>query len=133
MKALKWVGIQMSIMTSSWLFAATWMAMLFWMFEVEALIFWLAGAIAAAVLPLISFLESLIMLLVRRHNRMSFLDSLLTAVVLVLVPLLGGYFYVVGECVECEPTIATFTFAALVFGVPAAMAQNVFRRLFARV
>jgi ABC-type multidrug transport system permease subunit len=133
MKALKWIGTQSVIMALSWVLAAIWMAVLFSLFEVEATLIWLAGAIAAAVLPLISFIESLLMLVIRKKNRMGFLDSLFTASVLVVGPFLGGYFYLIGECLECEPIIATLCFAVLVFALPTALVQSTLRKIFIKI
>jgi hypothetical protein len=133
MKAVKWLGVQLGVMILSWLFAALWMALLFRLFAVEGILFWIAGAIAAAVLPFISFLESLLMLVLRKKNQMGFLDSLFTAAVLVVAPFIGGYFYLIGECLECEPIIATLCFAILVFAVPAALAQSTLRKMFVRM
>ncbi|TLX15848.1 hypothetical protein [Rhizobium sp. MHM7A] len=133
MKVLKWLAVQFGIMFLSWLFAAIWMALLFRLFEVEGVLFWIAGVIAAAVLPFISFLESLLMLVIRKKNRMSFLDSLFTATVLVVGPFLGGYLHLIGECLECEPIIATLCFAVLVFAIPTAMAQSTLRKLFVKM
>jgi ABC-type multidrug transport system permease subunit len=133
MKALKWIGMQSVIMALSWVLAAIWMAVLFSLFEVEATLIWLAGAIAAAVLPLISFIESLLMLVIRKKNRMGFLDSLFTASVLVVGPFLGGYFYLIGECLECEPIIATLCFAVLVFALPTALVQSTLRKIFIKI
>jgi ABC-type multidrug transport system permease subunit len=133
MKALKWIGTQSVIMALSWVLAALWMAVLFSLFDVEATLIWLAGAIAAAVLPLISFIESLLMLVIRKKNRMGFLDSLFTASVLVVGPFLGGYFYLIGECLECEPIIATLCFAILVFALPTALVQSTLRKIFIKI
>lgn len=133
MKALKWLASQLGIMILSWLLAAMWMALLFKLFDVAATLFWIAGVIAAAVLPFISFLESLLMLVIRKKNRMGFLDSLFTATVLVVGPFLGGYFYLIGECLECEPIIATLYFAVLVFAIPTALAQSTLRKLFVKM
>lgn len=133
MKGLKWIAVQLGIMILSWLSAAVWMALLFRLFDVEGTLFWVAGAIAAAVLPFISFLESLLMLVIRKKNRMGFLDSLFTATVLVVGPFLGGYFYLIGECLDCEPIIATLCFAVLVFAIPTALVQSTLRKLFVKM
>lgn len=133
MKAINWLAVQLGIVILSWLLAAIWMALLFRLFDVEGTLFWIAGAVAASVLPFISFLESLLMLVMRKKNRMGFLDSLFTATVLVVGPFLGGYFYLIGECLECEPIIATLCFAVLVFAIPTALAQSTLRKLFVKM
>ncbi len=133
MRALKWIARQSGVMFLSWLLAAIWMAVLLAIFDVQSTLIWIAGAIAAAVLPFISFVESLLMLVIRRKNRMGFLDSLFTASVLVVGPFLGGYFYLIGECLECEPIIATLSFAVLVFALPTALVQSTLRKVFVKI
>jgi hypothetical protein len=133
MRVLKWLVVQSAIAIVSWLFSVCWMATLFLFLDVEETIFWIVGAIASGLLPLISFLESLLMILFKRPNRMGFFDSLFTAVALVVGPFLFGYLYFVGECVECEPIIAALCFSVLVFAVPTALAQSSIRKMFVKL
>jgi len=129
MKALKWITAQIAITLSSWLFAALWGAALFRLLDIEEPVFWILGAVAAGVLPCISFFESLLMRLLGRENRMGFLNSLFTAVALVIAPLLGGYLYLIGECLTCEPILAVISFAVLMFAIPIALVQNTLRKI----
>jgi hypothetical protein len=133
MKALRWTALQSGVMFLSWALAFLWLSALLTLFDVQSTMIWIAGIVAAAVLPFLSFVESLIMLVIRRKNRMGLLDSLFTGSVLVVGPFLGGYFYLIGECLECEPVVATFVFAILVFAIPTALVQSTLRKMFIKI
>lgn len=133
MKAVGWVTRQAVIMILSWLLAAVWLSVIFWFLDVESSLIWLVGGVAAAILPVISFAESLLMLLIKRKNRMGFFDNLFTAVFLVIVPFVGGFYYFVGDCLQCEPIVSSFIFSIMIFSIPTALVQSTIRKLIVKI